>query len=88
MALRLNHSTISKIRNPAFRQYAENGLAVYDDFIRQVEQFGLPFAPEREEALSRSMTTLSVRWSSSDCPLRRSGKKRFRPRGRDYRGGA
>ena len=47
MALRLNHSTISKIRNPAFRQYAENGLAVYDDFIRQVEQFGLSCLPCR-----------------------------------------
>ena len=61
MALRLNHSTISKIRNPAFRQYAENGLAVYDDFIRQVEQFGLPFAPEREEALQAARERLPGR---------------------------
>jgi len=51
MALLLNHENLTAVRNPAFRQYAENCLAVYDDFVRQVEQFGLPFAPEREAEL-------------------------------------
>ncbi len=36
MALLLNHENITAVRNPAFRQYAENCLAVYDDFVRQV----------------------------------------------------
>ena len=51
MALLLNHENLTAVRNPAFRQYAENCLAVYDDFVRQVEQFELPFAPEREAEL-------------------------------------
>jgi len=51
MALLLNHENLTAVRNPAFQQYAENCLAVYDDFVRQVEQFGLPFAPEREAEL-------------------------------------
>ena len=51
MAMLLNHENLTAVRNPAFRQYAENCLAVYDDFVRQVEQFGLPFAPEREGEL-------------------------------------
>ena len=51
MALRLDRENIRTVKNPAFRSYAENYLAVYDDFVRQVEQFGLPFAPSREEEI-------------------------------------
>ena len=58
MALLLKHENLTAVRNPAFRQYAENGLAVYDDFIRQVEQFGLPFAEEREEELRTARESL------------------------------
>ena len=32
MALLLKHENLTAVRNPAFRQYAENCLAVYDDF--------------------------------------------------------
>ena len=60
MALLLKHENLTAVRNPAFRQYAENGLAVYDDFIRQVEQFGLPFAEEREEELRAARESLST----------------------------
>ena len=59
MALLLNHENITAIRNPAFRQYAENSLAVYDDFVRQVEQFGLPFAKAREEELRAARESLA-----------------------------
>ena len=51
MALRLNRENIGTVKNPAFRSYAENYLAVYDDFVGQVEQFGLPFAPSREDEI-------------------------------------
>ena len=60
MALLLNHENLTAIRNPAFRQYAENSLAVYDDFVRQVEQFGLPFAPRREAELQAARERLSA----------------------------
>ena len=64
MALLLNHDNLTAVRNPAFRQYAENCLAVYDDFVRQVEQFGLPFAPEREAELH------SAREKLPDCGVK------------------
>ncbi|MBR3165922.1 MAG: hypothetical protein IKF16_07105, partial [Lachnospiraceae bacterium] len=60
MALLLKHENLTAVRNPAFRQYAENCLAVYDDFVRQVEQFGLPFAEEREEELCTARERLST----------------------------
>ena len=59
MALLLKHENLTTVRNPAFRQYAENCLAVYDDFVRQVEQFGLPFAPQREAELQAERERLS-----------------------------
>ena len=59
MALLLNHENITAVRNPAFRQYAENCLAVYDDFVCQVEQFGLPFAKAREEELRAARESLA-----------------------------
>ena len=60
MALLLKHENLTAVRNPAFRQYAENCLAVYDDFVRQVEQFGLPFAPQREAELRAARERLST----------------------------
>ena len=52
MALLLNHENLTAVRNPAFRQYAENCLTIYDDFVCQVGQFGLPFAEGQGEELS------------------------------------
>ncbi|MBQ7436020.1 MAG: radical SAM protein [Oscillospiraceae bacterium] len=72
MALLLKHENLTAVRNPAFRQYAENCLAVYDDFVRQVEQFGLPFAEEREEELCtarESLSTLGVKRCNEGAAL-------------------
>ena len=72
MALLLKHENLTAVRNPAFRQYAENCLAVYDDFVRQVEQFGLPFAEEREEELRtarESLSTLGVKSCNEGAAL-------------------
>ena len=59
MALKLNRDNINKVKNPAFRAYAENYLEVYEDFIGQVESFGLPFAPDREEEIRAERQRLS-----------------------------
>lgn len=59
MARRLNRDSINAVRNPTFRACAETYLEVYDDFIHQVEQFGLPFAPDREAELAAEREVLS-----------------------------
>lgn len=60
MARRLNRDSLNAVRNPAFRTYAEKYLEVYDDFIRQVEQFGLPFAENHEAELEEARRALSA----------------------------
>ena len=72
ISLAKEERTLTAVRNPAFRQYAENCLAVYDDFVRQVEQFGLPFAEEREEELRtarESLSTLGVKSCNEGAAL-------------------
>ena len=58
MAIQLNRETIGKVKNPVFRASAEQYLDVYDDFVRQVEQFGLPFGPDREEEIAAERRAL------------------------------
>ena len=58
MATQLNRENIGIVKNPVFRTYAENYLDVYDDFVSQVDQFGLPFAPTREKELQEERNLL------------------------------
>ena len=53
MAFRLDQSNIHLIRNPVFREYAMNYQQIYDDFMANVEEFGMPFAQSREEEIKK-----------------------------------
>ena len=39
----ITRETLNSVRNPVFRDYAEMYLGIYENFIEQVEKFGLPF---------------------------------------------
>ena len=39
----ITRETLRSVHNPVFRDYAEMYLGIYENFIEQVEQFGLPF---------------------------------------------
>ena len=43
MLQEITRATAAKIKNPVFRDYANMYLNIYDNFVEQVEQFGLPF---------------------------------------------
>ena len=51
MALRLDRSNICMIKNPVFREYANHYQSIYDDFMANVEAFGVPFAANREHEI-------------------------------------
>ena len=65
MAIQLNRETIGKVKNPVFRACTAQYLDVYDDFVRQVEQFGLPFGPDREEEIAAGRISAEGRWSGA-----------------------
>lgn len=63
---------LKEIRNPVFRRYAEQYREIYDDFTRQVEQFGVPFAESREEeilALREELKALGVKERNNGASL-------------------
>lgn len=39
----ITRESLSNIRNPAFRRYAQMYVEIYENFLEQVAQFGLPF---------------------------------------------
>ena len=43
MLQEITRATAAKIKNPVFRDYANMYLNIYDNFVGQVETFGLPF---------------------------------------------
>ena len=42
----------SEVRNPVLRDYLRQYREIYDSFTGQVELFGLPFAPDREDEIA------------------------------------
>ena len=86
----ITSETLAHVRTPEMRDYARIYLDVYQQFARDVEQFGLPFArqdPNRTEAqaLRRSLPQKGVqvrsggaslvwRWHSSACEACRKGQ--------------
>ena len=60
MLQEITRDSLRLIREPVFRDYARMYLDIYDGFIRQVEEFGLPFeeraaAQAETEALLREL---------------------------------
>ena len=51
---------LREIHNPVLKEYIQRYRDIYDSFNEQVEQFGLPFAPDREEEISRLRKALSA----------------------------
>ena len=45
MLQEITRDTVSRIREPVFRDYARMYADIYDGFLKQVEGFGLPFEP-------------------------------------------
>ena len=43
---------LSEVRNPVLRDYLRQYREIYDSFTGQVELFGLPFAPGREDEIA------------------------------------
>ena len=43
---------LSEVRNPVMRDYLRQYREIYDSFTEQVELFGLPFAPSRENEIA------------------------------------
>lgn len=43
---------LSEVRNPVLRDYLRQYREIYDSFTGQVELFGLPFAPDREDEIA------------------------------------
>ena len=41
----ITRDTLPFIREPVFRDYARMYLEIYENFLEQVEGFGLPFEP-------------------------------------------
>ena len=48
MAIRLDKTSIARIKNPVFLAYAKTYQRIYDEFMENVRTFGLPFAKNRE----------------------------------------
>ena len=48
MLQEITRDSLAEIRNPLFREYAEMYLDIYDNFIEQVEAFGVPFRRARD----------------------------------------
>ena len=54
---------LNEVRNPVLKKYIREYREIYDNFIAQVEQFGVPFADSREEeiaALRAELQTLGI----------------------------
>ena len=50
MLQEITRDSLAEIRNPLFREYAEMYLDIYDNFIEQVEAFGVPFRRGGDDA--------------------------------------
>ena len=86
----ITSETLAHVRTPEMRDYARIYLDVYQQFARDVEQFGLPFArqdPNRTEAQALRCSlpqkgvqvrsggaSLVWRWHSSACEACRKGQ--------------
>ena len=60
MLQEITRETLPFVREPVFREYARMYLEIYEGFLRQVEQFGLPFekpgaARQETEALLKKL---------------------------------
>lgn len=58
MITEIDRAALAKIQNPAFRAYASRYVEIHEDFLAQVERFGVPLAamderPEVEARLKR-----------------------------------
>ncbi len=75
MLQEITHETLRFLRNPVFRDYAEMYLSIYDGFMEQVRQFGLPFSEEdagrqeTEELLAELRKTAEVRFRCEDASV-------------------
>jgi len=60
MTFRMDQSRIRSIKNPVYREYAMRYQQIYDDFMANVEEFGLPFAQNREAEIQALRTQLDA----------------------------
>lgn len=63
---------MKKVRNPVLAQYIEGYQEIYDDFMQNVAQFGVPFAENQEkeiEALRAELKALGVTWYNNGASL-------------------
>ena len=44
MITEIDRAALSKIKNPVFRGYASRYVEIYEDFLEQIERFGVPLA--------------------------------------------
>ena len=63
---------LNEVRNPVLGEYLRQYREIYDSFTAQVEQFGLPFAPSRENeiaALRAELKTCGIRERNEGASL-------------------
>ena len=63
---------LNEVRNPVLGEYLRQYREIYDSFTAQVEQFGLPFAPSREDetaALRAELKTCGIRERNEGASL-------------------
>ena len=63
---------LNEVRNPVLGEYLRQYQEIYDSFTAQVEQFGLPFAPSRENeiaALRAELKTCGIRERNEGASL-------------------